>query len=104
MSSKPEKCIKCLYVNKLWIPIAHDDSGNHIGIDLDPDVNGKLGQIINFGRDEDEKFVIANSLNEFLELMIKIIRSDDFEVLEEKEFIFELNGIGHAIDYLKSII
>lgn len=99
----PEGHIKCLYANKLWIPFAHDSSGNHIGIDLDPDVNGKIGQVINFGRDEDDKYVIANNLQEFLDYMYQIITSDDFELEEfDDEKVFVLDGYEHAIDYLKS--
>src|SRR5215510_7509965 len=36
MSSSPKGCIKPVYANPLWIPFAHDQSGNHLGIDLDP--------------------------------------------------------------------
>src|SRR4029079_9245042 len=52
MSSSPKGWIKPVYANPLWIPFAHDQSGNHLGIDLDPDVDGVEGQIIVFGRDE----------------------------------------------------
>ncbi|NPC91257.1 hypothetical protein HOO54_03060 [Bacillus sp. WMMC1349] len=49
-----------------WIPISSDGSGNHIGIDLDPDKEGKVGQVINFGADEEVKYVIAYQLKDFL--------------------------------------
>jgi cell wall assembly regulator SMI1 len=71
MSSRPEGYIKKLYLNLRWIPFTHDQSGNHLGIDFDPDVKGRVGQIIAFGRDENEKKLIANSFEEFLESYIK---------------------------------
>lgn len=67
--SNPIGAIKRLYSNPKWIPIAHDGSGNYIGVDLDADKLGKKGQVINFGRDEDSKYVFASSLNEFIELL-----------------------------------
>lgn len=79
-TSTPEKAIKCTYTNKGWIPFAADGGGNFIGIDMEPDVNGIAGQVINFGRDEDNKYVLAENLSQFLDLMIDIIRSDDFKI------------------------
>jgi cell wall assembly regulator SMI1 len=101
-SVEPRK-IKCYCFNNLWIPIADDSGGNYIGIDLDPDDNGKVGQIINFGSDENEKIVIANSLNEFVVLIADIIVSDKCVIKEfEDEYVFVFDGHWHAIDYLKA--
>lgn len=98
--------IKCLYANKRWIPFASDGCGNHIGIDLDPDVNGTVGQVINFGCDENNKLVFAKNLNSFLELMINIIKSNDFKLVkkigEDAQFYLGNGDKGiHVIDYLK---
>ena len=51
----PAKCIKETYVNYKWIPISKDYGGNNIGIDVDPDEKGEMGQVINFGRDRRSK-------------------------------------------------
>jgi cell wall assembly regulator SMI1 len=40
-----------------------------LGIDLAPDVRGNVGQVINFGRDEEHK-VAAQSLEAFIEWFI----------------------------------
>ncbi len=64
--STPPGAIAELYANPGWIPFAHDHGGNHLGADLAPGPNGRIGQVINFGRDEDDKFVIAPSLASFL--------------------------------------
>ena len=106
-SSVPVGCIKQRYADLKWIPICEDGSGNHIGVDLAPDVNGKMGQVINFGRDEDDKHVLADSLKTFFERLTRIVNSDDFFIgeIEDEEVIFlgennEEEG-SCLIDYLK---
>ena len=53
------------YTKPRWIPLTADGSGGHIGLDLDPWPGGRVGQIILFGRDEDVKIVLAESLAQF---------------------------------------
>lgn len=65
--SWPEGAVDPAYINPRWIPLTHDGSGNHIGLDFDPWPGGRVGQIILFGRDEDVKIVLAQSLGSFLE-------------------------------------
>lgn len=77
-SSYPENHIKCAYVNPKWIPIFTDGGGSYIGIDLDPDINGKIGQIINFGTDDEDKIVLADSLVKFIELCTEKLKKGDF--------------------------
>ncbi len=76
-TSFPEGAIKKKYFNPNWIPIIFDNLGNYIGIDLDPDVNGKVGQVINFGRDEEDMFVIADSFEKFLDFNQALIEKDN---------------------------
>lgn len=59
-TSFPEGAIKLSYTNPSWVSLS-DSEPNNIGIDLDPGINGILGQVINFGRDEDNKYVLAQS-------------------------------------------
>lgn len=68
--SYPIDAVKPIYINLKWIPIAHDGGGNHLGIDLDPGSTGVIGQVINFGRDEKNKFVLASSLTGFIAWMV----------------------------------
>lgn len=63
--SYPEGAIKLLYANRNWLPFA-GDSQNHVAIDFDPGPNGKVGQIINCGRDDMLRHVIADTFEEFL--------------------------------------
>lgn len=106
-TSEPEGCIKKRYADLKWIPICEDGSGNHIGVDLDPDVNGKVGQIINFGRDEYDKTVLADSLNSFFERLTRIVNSEDFFIgdFDGEDVVFlgadnEEEG-SHLTDYLR---
>lgn len=105
-TSKPEGCIKRQYANAKWIPICTDDGGNFIGVDLDPDVNGKRGQMINFGRDEHDKEVLADSLNAFFERLTRIVGSDHFFIgdFDGEDVIFlgvNSEEGAHLTDYLK---
>ena len=73
LTSKPERAIKKKYFHIKWIPLISDFGGNYIGIDLDPDINGVKGQVIIFGRDEEDMIVLANSWNEFLDWNLDLI-------------------------------
>lgn len=64
--SYPVNRIKLQYANPNWIPLITDNTGNHIAIDLDPDTEGKFGQVIIFGREFDTKYVIADNWGEFM--------------------------------------
>jgi cell wall assembly regulator SMI1 len=75
MASEPAGFIKPVYTNKKWIPLTHDVSGNHIGIDYDPDDKGAVGQIIKFGRDEDTKVLLADNFESFIEKFVKKLDS-----------------------------
>ncbi|MGR6342607.1 SMI1/KNR4 family protein [Priestia megaterium] len=51
--------------NPRWIPIATNGGGDDICIDLDPAEGGKIGQIITFWHDWEQREVISNSLEEW---------------------------------------
>lgn len=73
--SLPPGAIRELNINPGWIPLSHDGGGNYLGIDLNPGPEGILGQFINFGRDEELKFVIAFSAEELFRFLYEEIRS-----------------------------
>jgi cell wall assembly regulator SMI1 len=83
-SAVPGK-VQLMYTNKKWIPFAYDWGGNHLGIDLDPGKKGKFGQVINFGRDEDSKYVFADNLPKFLEWFITQLESGNYLIIAEDE-------------------
>jgi cell wall assembly regulator SMI1 len=76
----PEGAVDPAYINPRWIPLTHDGSGNHIGMDFDPWPAGRIGQIILYGRDEDVKAVLAPSLGAFLDWIADLLESGNFRL------------------------
>lgn len=76
----PQDAVDPAYINPRWIPLTHDGSGNHIGLDFDPWPGGRVGQVILFGRDEDVKAVLADSLGRFLEWVADLLEGGNFRL------------------------
>ncbi len=66
MRSFPPETVALDYTNAGWVPLTRDAGVNHIGVDLAPGPKGVRGQVIIFGRNENEKCVLADSWGEFL--------------------------------------
>lgn len=100
--SRPTGAITEKYINAGWLAFLVDGGGNSIGVDLSPDARGKEGQIINFGRDEKHKYVLADSVAQFLREYWKrleegrytILQNDDYYqiVLVDETGYFDTNG------------
>ncbi|KAG2075900.1 hypothetical protein BDR04DRAFT_805813 [Suillus decipiens] len=58
MRSIPDGYVRKEYSQRGWIPLVVDKAGNYIGIDLNPDKAGAVGQVIVFGREFDTKIVL----------------------------------------------
>lgn len=87
-----------------WVPIAYDHAGNYIGIDFSPGPKGKMGQIINFGRDERTLFVISNSFDELLELLIHHFECGNCKVIFDNDHPYvSWRENRHFFDDLKEI-
>lgn len=76
----PAGAVDPAYTNPAWIPLTHDGSGGHIGLDFDPWPGGRVGQVILFGRDEDVKVVLAESLGGFLEWVAGLLEGGNFRL------------------------
>ena len=76
----PKRAIQHKYACTGWIPFAHDGGGNHLGTDVSPEPAGKVGQIINFGPDEDNKFVIAPSFEAFLAWQLEQLQNGNVRI------------------------
>jgi internalin A len=107
-SSSPEHIIRRAEFNPKWIPVFADASGNFVGIDLDPDINGVSGQVINFGRDENMKFQVARNLSGFFAFIKKRIESGkcDEAITREDDggYSYGLHAQSHLLDGLRHII
>ena len=97
--------VKEIYANAYWIPFAYDHGGNYLGVDLDPGPRGTIGQVINFGRDEDEKFVVASSVAAFLAWLVDQLESGNSTVRLEDDGGRSLNTkepeMSHFLDAIK---
>lgn len=76
----PEGAVDPAYTNPAWIPLTNDGSSGHIGVDFDPWPGGRVGQVILFGRDEDVKVVLAESVGQFLEWVAGLLESGNFRL------------------------
>ena len=84
----PSNAVDPAYINPAWIPLTSDGSGGHIGLDFDPWPGGRIGQVILFGRDEDVKVVLAESLGTFLQWILGLLESGNFRLgLAEGEIV-----------------
>lgn len=86
--------VKPLYANRGWIPFATDGGGNCLGIDLDPDVHGIRGQVINFGRDEDLKRAIAPNVTAFLQWYVAQLLAGNFRIETHEDDGPEFNTLN----------
>ena len=76
----PDGAVDPAYINPRRIPLTIDGSGNSIGLDFDPWPLGRVGQVIIYGRDEDVKVVLAESLGKFLEWIAGLLESGNFKL------------------------
>ncbi|MEO1257593.1 MAG: SMI1/KNR4 family protein [Bacteroidota bacterium] len=88
-TSNPPGKIKEINFHDKWIPFLHDSTGNYVAYDLDPDHLGKKGQIIIYGKDEYENYLIAHSLTNFLKLIYDEIYSGNIKNLINEIHLFE---------------
>ncbi|EPC8421264.1 SMI1/KNR4 family protein [Bacillus wiedmannii] len=101
--SIPTEYIKERYVNHNWIPISKDYGGNNLGIDVDPDEKGKVGQVINFGRDEEVKYVIANRISDLLLFILQTLKNKNFTIHQEEDYLYWGYGANDNIHFLDAL-
>lgn len=66
MASFPVNAVVLDYANAAWVPLTQSGGSDYLGVDLAPGPSGSVGQVINFGRDEEHKCVLASGWAEFL--------------------------------------
>lgn len=82
--SSPERAIQRLHACRGWIPLVEMNDSNHIGIDLDPGPDGVTGQVINFGRDQEQKYVLARSWAHFLGDVADELEAGNFVLTDDE--------------------
>ncbi len=78
IKSEPDKGIKNDWYNKKWIPFTYNGSSDHFCIDMDPDEEGNIGQIITMWHDEPERKLIASSFERWIIDYIDDLKSEKF--------------------------
>ena len=68
--------VKPYWYNPKWLPVMRTDDGC-MAIDYDPDANGHAGQLIEFYFDDDERRVVADSLENYFNNFLLSIASGE---------------------------
>jgi cell wall assembly regulator SMI1 len=76
--STPKDAIQLRSANRNWVQLVDLGDGNYFGLDFDPGSEGVLGQVINFGRNENRKAVWAWSWGWFLNDLAEELEADNF--------------------------
>ncbi|NHZ90832.1 beta-1 3-glucan biosynthesis protein [Massilia sp. CCM 8733] len=101
----PPLTIRPRAASKAWIPLADDAGGAYLGIDLDPDTAGSVGQVISFGGREFVRVQAGASLEQFLERLLGLYANGEYALVEEDEGDFSLSTVNpetrHFLDYLR---
>ncbi len=104
-SCLPSGTVKQASSNPAWIPLADDASGAYLGLDLDPDKEGAVGQVISFGGKEFIRVQIATSLALFLTNLLDLYETDQYELVEQDDDEFSIDTVGprtsHFLDYVR---
>jgi len=75
-----EDRIKPLIWSRKWIPFTEFESSSHLILDLDPGVNGSIGQVFKFHSGMSYEEVIAQSFEEFSLEILKRLETNRFTV------------------------
>ena len=79
---EPKGSIKKVEYGEKRVPFITDYSGNFVGIDFDPGVNGVIGQVINYGGDEEKMYVFANTFKDFIEGIESLKIENDIYIVD----------------------
>jgi cell wall assembly regulator SMI1 len=74
--------VKSDWWNKRWVPFLEGGDGNCLCVDMDPDVDGAEGQVIEFWHADNDRSVVAKSLAGFLSSFARDLVDDQYDVSE----------------------
>ncbi|MDC1285337.1 SMI1/KNR4 family protein [Flavobacteriaceae bacterium] len=92
-SSEPENGIKNLWWNDQWIPFTYDGAGNHLCLDLDPDVDGNYGQTIRMWHDDSIRTLNGKSFTQWITNYNTQLQNDDLVYAEDNSAIINKNDV-----------
>jgi molybdopterin molybdotransferase len=88
--AKSPPTIKPVWWNTKWIPIAANNLGDLICIDLDPTDKGIVGQIIMFQHMDEQRKLLSNGFEQWLKQYLNDFSSGKF-VVSGEQLIFKGN-------------
>jgi cell wall assembly regulator SMI1 len=98
--------VRDVYTHPGWIPLLKDgDRSDYVGLDVAPAKGGVSGQVINFGRDEDEHFVAFPSVTGLIEFWLAEVRTGSCKQLRPAPPDYPKARFQHSrngIDVLRS--
>lgn len=71
MRAQTERGVKACWWSPHWIPFTGNGSGDHLCMDLDPDVGGHIGQVITFWHDNGRRRKESNSFGEWFAVFVE---------------------------------
>jgi cell wall assembly regulator SMI1 len=90
--------IKPVWWTRKWVPIAYDNGGAYIMIDLDPCPEGDIGQLILWFHDDEHLTLVSKSYSIWLHNFAADLQSNIYRLDEEsgclvprREFIYSFN-------------
>lgn len=85
-TSSPANAIQEEYTVAGWLPLWKERlEGNYVGVDLAPGPEGSSGQVIHFGRDEDEKSVLFWDFAHLLSWLAEEAKAESLAVEEDED-------------------
>ncbi|MDE1463619.1 SMI1/KNR4 family protein [Spartinivicinus poritis] len=89
--------IQPVFYDTYWIPFGNDNDDVQLHIDMNPRNDGVSGQVIYIDNEACERFVIANSISEFFDIMYKILEKSS-NIDYDKEFLNDRVNADHGIE------
>lgn len=103
-TSSPTDAIQDEYSVAGWLPLWKERlEGNYLGVDLSPGPEGHVGQVINFGRDEDEKTVLFWDFADLVDWLADEAKAGNLAV-EEDEDDEDVQHVTHAFGRVVGVL
>lgn len=78
--------LRAVALHRRWVPFGDAAGGNYVAVDVAPGPAGTIGQVINIGRNQDVRFVLADSVAELIALLHELGVAGIVEVIEGGEW------------------
>jgi internalin A len=75
-TSSPTGAVRETYARRGWLPFAGGED-HYVAVDFDPGPSGASGQVINFGRDDHVRHVIAPTFAEFMSFVAELFSAGE---------------------------